>query len=294
MIENNNDKLIKLRSAIDEIDLKIIDLINQRMEIVSKVSEVKTLNNEKFFIKSSREADMIKNLTQKVEGKFSKLTIINIWRKLITMANMKEQILKIGIHNPHGIAEYEYLIREYFSQDVSIVNFDSVTNLIAEIEKASINIGVFLLPNQNNDFDKNDPNKNNWWINIANNRIGLKIYSKIPFIEFANKTTKKDVQLVLSAIKEAEKSKSDYTLLSLEVTDKTSKSEIITLLKNLNITFKILSFIKNSQFEGFHFYLIEIYGFYLQEDITIKNMTQSKIKPFIKIIGHYPEPIILN
>jgi chorismate mutase len=106
MTENQHNKnLQELRNEIDEIDQEIINLINRRMSIIPKVSEVKKNNNEKFFIKSSREADMIKNLIKKVENNSLKLAIINIWRKIITTANNCEQKLKIGIHNPSSQAE---------------------------------------------------------------------------------------------------------------------------------------------------------------------------------------------
>lgn len=294
----NNKNLQDLRNEIDEIDHEIINLINRRMSIIPKVSEIKKNNNEKFFIKSSREADMIKNLVKKVENNSLKLAVINIWRKIITNANNCEQKLKIGIHNPLSLVEYEYLVREFFSQEISITNFDSATNLIAEIEKSTINIGVFLLPKFENEFDKKDTTQKNWWINISNNRVGLKIYAKIPFFEFTSKINdhkKNDqLQLVLSAIKEAEPSGSDNTILSIEVSNSVSKSEIFSLFTNNNFNLKLLSCVKNSQFIGISLYLVEINGFFTENDLRIKQLSQDKIKPFIKVLGNYPLPIIID
>jgi chorismate mutase len=50
------------RSKIDVIDNKIINLLKSRMAIVARVAEFKKSNNYKFFIRSAREADMIKDL----------------------------------------------------------------------------------------------------------------------------------------------------------------------------------------------------------------------------------------
>ena len=295
MTENQHNKnLHELRAEIDEIDAQIISLIKRRMSIIPKVGEIKKNNGEKFFIKSSREIYMIKNLVKQVEGNFLKLTIANIWRKLITSANMEEQPLQIGIHNPSALSDYEYLVYEYFSQQVVITNFDSSTNLIAEMQKSAINIGVFLLPNPHEDFDKKDTIQKNWWINMANNNVGLKIYAKIPFVELRSQKNKKNLQLVLAAIKDAEPSESDFTLLSIEVTNEVSKTEIFSLFKDPSYNIKILSTVKNSQFIGISLYLIEIQGFYLEDDLVIKNLLQNKIKPFIKVIGHYPSAIVLD
>lgn len=296
MTENqHNKKLLELRNKIDEIDLKIIDLIDQRMSIIPEVSQLKKNNNESFFIKSSREADMIKKLVNKVNNKFLKLNIVNIWRKIITMSNMEEQVLKIGIHNPRNIVDYEYIVKEYFSQLVPVIHFDSATNLIAEMERGLINIGIFLLPTHDvEDFDKKDTPQENWWINIANNRIGLKIYTKIPFFEFLNDKNKNNFQLVATAIKEAEQSQNDFTILSFEASSDFSKSQLVSLLKDNGFNFKILKTVKNQYFQGVSFYLIELEGFYLADNLQLKELSLHKSKPFVKVLGHYPAPIIIE
>lgn len=296
MTENqHNKKLLELRNKIDEIDLKIIELIDQRMSIIPEVSQLKKNNNESFFIKSSREADMIKKLVNKVNNKFLKLNIVNIWRKIITMSNMEEQGLKIGIHNPRNIADYEYIVKEYFSQIVPVIHFDSATNLIAELERGLINIGIFLLPTQDvEDFDKKDTPQENWWINIANNRIGLKIYTKIPFFEFLNDKNKNNFQLVATAIKEAEQSEKDFTILSVETSSDFSKSQLVSLLKDSGFNFKILKTVKSQHFQGVPFYLIELEGFYLADNSKLKELSLHKSKPFVKVLGHYPAPIIID
>ena len=81
MSENQqNKKLALFREQIDEIDLKILNLLKDRMEIVKNVGELKKSYNEKFYIRANREADMIKNLVNLADDKFPKSTIINIWR----------------------------------------------------------------------------------------------------------------------------------------------------------------------------------------------------------------------
>ena len=295
MTENQHNKNIQiLRDEIDAIDKQIIELIKSRMLIIPRVSELKKNNDEKFYIKSAREADMIKNLVSKVEGSYLKQAVASIWRKIICVANMEEQVLKIGIHNPRSIADYEYLVKDHFLAQANISNFDSATNLIAEMQNGSINIGVFLLPSDNDDFDKKDSFQENWWINMANNQIGLKIYCKIPFVEFSSNKKMSNISLVATAIKSPEQSMQDSTIICLEANSQFSKSQIIALFKDNNLNAKILKSVKIQQLLGIVFYLIELDGFYLEGDINLKKLSQSNTKPFIKVLGHFPTPIILN
>lgn len=295
MTENQHNKNIQiLRDEIDAIDKQIIELIKSRMFIIPRVSEFKKNNDEKFYIKSAREADMIKNLVSKVEGSYLKQAVASIWRKIICVANMEEQVLKIGIHNPRSISDYEYLVKDHFLAQANISNFDSATNLIAEMQNGSINIGVFLLPSDNDDFDKKDSFQENWWINMANNQIGLKIYCKIPFVEFSSNKKMSNISLVATAIKSPEQSMQDSTIICLEANSQFSKSQIIALFKDNNLNAKILKSVKIQQLLGIVFYLIELDGFYLEGDINLKKLSQSNTKPFIKVLGHFPTPIILN
>ena len=295
MSENQqNKKLALFREQIDEIDLKILNLLKDRMAVIKDVGELKKSYNEKFYIRSNREADMIKNLVNLAEDKFPKSSIINIWRKIITTANMNEQALRIAIHNPRNITDYTYLVREYYNNDVPIINYDSANSVVAELENQQAQIGIFALPDSIDDFDKKEDTKENWWISLANNRIGLKIFAKIPFVEFAQKDKNSNsIQLVAVAIKEAEKSSCDKSLITIETSKEISKSAILSALKEVGLEGKILKSTQVMQFDGIKFHLIEIEGFYLENDAVFKKLSQSKIKPFIKVLGHFAQTILI-
>ena len=295
MSENQqNKKLALFREQIDEIDLKILNLLKDRMAVIKDVGELKKSYNEKFYIRSNREADMIKNLVNLAEDKFPKSSIINIWRKIITTANMNEQALRIAIHNPRNITDYTYLVREYYNNDVPIINYDSANSVVAELENQQAQIGIFALPDSIDDFDKKEDTKENWWISLANNRIGLKVFAKIPFVEFAQKDKNSNsIQLVATAIKEAEKSSCDKSLITIETSKEISKSAILSALKEVGLEGKILKSTQVMQFDGIKFHLIEIEGFYLENDAVFKKLSQSKIKPFIKVLGHFAQTILI-
>ena len=295
MSENQQNKTLALfREQIDEIDLKILNLLKDRMAVIKNVGDLKKSYNEKFYIRSNREADMIKNLVNLAENKFPKSAIINIWRKIITTANMNEQELRIAIHNPKNISDYTYLIREYYNNDVPIINYDSANSVVSDLENKNAQIGIFALPSSNDESDKKEDTKENWWISLANNRIGLKIFAKIPFVEFEQKDKNvNSIQLVATAIKEPEKSNSDNTIITIETSKEVSKSAILSALKEVELDGKILKSAQIIQFDGIKFHLIELKGFYLENDEILKKFSQTKIKPYIKVLGHFAQTILI-
>ena len=288
MENQQNNALPTLRQEIDSIDIQIVALLEERMKIINRVSAFKKNNNEKFFIKSAREADMIKNLI-KPDLAFPKATIAHIWRKIITAANMHEQALHIAIHNPKNLPDYDYLVKEYYSDIVPISNFDSATNVVAAIEKGDAQIGVFALP-------KNDSDNvgENWWISLANNRIGLKVFTKIPLLKkTADNKDSDNQELVAAAIKEPEESSSDNSLFYVELSNEISKSQLLSTLKEHQLNARILKSVKMPQVDSMIFYLLDIEGFIAENNPVMQKLKSTKIKPYIKVIGHYATPIII-
>jgi chorismate mutase / prephenate dehydratase len=277
--DSNQNQLLQLRKSIDEIDNQIINLLNQRMQVVSDVKDYKNSINETFFIKSAREADMIKNLLLKADKSIPQSTIVNIWRKIITSSNDFEQKLNITIHNPNQIADYKYLVKEYYGDFVPLTFHDSVNNVVGDIESGKAQIGIFALPD---DKHQNE----HWWINLANNQSGIKIFAKIPFIGESLH------QLVAVAKKEPEQSDNDCTLLSIELDKEFSRYQLEEALEKVGWKFKILHSVKINQIANINFYLVELDGFFIEKSTQISNFSQSNIKPFAKVLGHFAKPIV--
>ncbi|MFT6332998.1 MAG: chorismate mutase [Lentimonas sp.] len=253
MSQNNSkqDKLLQLRSKIDQIDDSLIDLINQRIAVVKEVGVYKESINDKFFVRSAREADMIKDLIRKSNPAIPQALIINIWRKMITCANVLEQNLQIALFNPDEIIDYQYLIKEYYGDFIAVKSFKNVQEVVDEIESGRSQIAIFALP---------EKQEINWWSNLMN-QDQLKIYALIPLVENSGK------KLVAAAIKAPEKSSEDFTLVVINSSEK--------LDENIG---KIL------QKDGDE-YLVQIDGFFeLASEI-------SSIYKNIKIIGHFAKPI---
>jgi chorismate mutase len=262
------------RSEIDIIDNKIINLLKSRMAVVAKVAEFKRKNNYKFFIRSAREADMIKDLQKKCDFSFPKSAIFDIWRKIISSSNFFEQKLKITIHNPKNIPDYFYLVRQYYGDFFPINSKKSAKNIISEINKNQIQIGVFAL--------KQETNNQSWWEIISNSKSEVKIFALIAKANSKEKTTHAQNDLFLVASKEAEKSKQDNSLLTLKISKDISQNKILSILKKARLSAKILD-------SKDLIYLIEIKGFYTnssQEILALKGNFDPKAK--IKIIGNYP------
>ncbi len=271
------DKLLQFRQNIDQIDFEILDLLIKRADIVKDVKELKEQNNDKFFVKSAREADMIRNLIKKAEGKIPDQLILNIWRKIISFSNYFEQKINIALHNPMKNPEFERILRSYYNDYIPITEIDNPATIFKDLEQGKFQIAYFALPKD----DEEQYNK--WWINLANNQSGIRVFVKIPL--FKNGF---EYDLVGIAIKDDEQSDHDKSLLVIEQSKEFSYSNLEKLLTETFPDFKILKCCDSDLNKNDRFYLVEIAQFIKNDDEKLKLLNSSKSKPFSRILGVYP------
>lgn len=275
-------QLLEYRRQIDEIDEKIIDLLKSRMEIVGNVKKFKEKTADQLFIKSAREATIIKNLVEKIGNSIPKSVIVTIWRKIITSANFLEQNIKIGLYNSQNSPENFYLTQEYYGDFIEIINFENLEEIFAQIAKNNIQLAVFALPK-----NSHENQQNNWWIELANQKNALKIFAKFPFIKYEKNQNLDKNNLVVLGIKEAEESGDDKTILVVKLNENIAEKSLRETLEELKFSAKIIA---NSEQN----YLVEIDGFFKENHEKIQLLQNHKLQPKLKIVGHYPNPIIVK
>ncbi len=296
-ITTENEEILTIRKDIDNLDNSLLELLQKRMNLIAKVAKIKSSNNDKFFIRSAREADMIKNLTNNLPNSLPKSTIVNIWRRIITTANMYEQPIKIGIHNPKNLFEYEYVVRSYYGDIIPIINFDSTNSVVAALEKGEVQIGIFALPTKSFEDGENISDRNlkeNWWASLANNKLGIKIFAKLPFTENEDSKQNHLQPLVAVAIKPAEQSQEDKTLLYVEIDSEINEAKLSQELQQSGLSAKIIRFIRLSKIDHVTFCLVEVNGFIDESSSQLQQFHKSPIKPYSKVLGHYPTTILIK
>ena len=103
----DNQKLETLRGDINSLDDKILDLLKQRAEIVTEIGEQKKSKIDIVDIK--REQKVLDRLLENSQIKYSKDSIVRIWREIFQastklqennspLINTKRSINSINIH----------------------------------------------------------------------------------------------------------------------------------------------------------------------------------------------------
>ncbi|PNV79030.1 MAG: prephenate dehydratase [Dictyoglomus turgidum] len=139
------EDLEKLRKEIDEIDKKILELINKRASLALEIGRIKKENNISYF-DPLREKEILERLEKLNNGPLSSEAIINIFRDIISYIREIEKELKIGFLGPEGTFTHQAALK-FFGKGGNFIPFPTVENVFQAMENNEIDYGVVPIEN---------------------------------------------------------------------------------------------------------------------------------------------------
>ena len=226
---NNNEinPLSLIRKKIDRIDNKIHDLIMTRAELVSDVVKEKRSENFKDIViyRPAREHEILVRLIKRHKGNISLISLISIWRNLISTYISIQGELKLIFTN-----NIDNIVNSHFTSEIKKIKKNNSTSCLKGLIENKAHIAILPFPNKYND----------WWSKL-NNFKGINIVGSLSE-GFYGKTS----ALILSKQK-IEYSSNNVALYTLKINSKNTKaySEFISS-KGYNLICKKLLSAKKS------------------------------------------------
>lgn len=226
---NNNEinPLSLIRKKIDRIDNKIHDLIMTRAELVSDVVKEKRSENFKDIViyRPAREHEILVRLIKRHKGNISLISLISIWRNLISTYISIQGELKLTFTD-----NIDNIVNSHFTSEIRKIKRNNTTSCLKGLIENKAHIAILPFPNKYND----------WWSKL-NNFKGINIVGSLSE-GFYGKTS----ALILSKQK-IEYSSNNVALYTLKINSKNTKvySEFISS-KGYNLICKKLLSAKKS------------------------------------------------
>ena len=98
MSDNN---LLGFRQAIDEVDAKILELLNERANLAIQVGHVKAQTNAPVF-RPEREAQVLRGVAERNPGPLNNLDIQLIFREIMSACRALERRVVVAFLGPIG------------------------------------------------------------------------------------------------------------------------------------------------------------------------------------------------
>ncbi len=140
-------KLQGLRQQIDTLDDQILDLLNQRAEVVVAVGQSKQKSQGEYYV-PSREKAIYERLMARNQGPFPNEGIRRVFREIISASLSLEQPLKVAFLGPQATYTYVAAMQQ-FGLSAQLVPLKGISSIFEEVSRGRASYGVVPVENSN-------------------------------------------------------------------------------------------------------------------------------------------------
>jgi chorismate mutase / prephenate dehydratase len=138
-------ELEALRSRIDQVDRRLVELLNERARIVVEVGQFKRDSGSPIYA-PHREAAVLKQAIERSDGPLPDRTIEGVYRELMSGSFALEQPLRIGYLGPAGSFSHQAAVAQ-FGSSVSFENLHAIEGVFTEVRRGHVDYGLAPIEN---------------------------------------------------------------------------------------------------------------------------------------------------
>jgi len=143
--EQPKESLDELRQSIDQLDGKLLELLNQRAKVVQKVGYYKNKNAVDFYI-PSREKAIYDRLTAKNSGPLGAEAVRSVFREIISSCRALETQLTVSYLGPEG-SFHHLAAQTHFGRGAHFHPVETISDVFHEVERNRTNYGIVAIEN---------------------------------------------------------------------------------------------------------------------------------------------------
>lgn len=137
--------LAPLRKRIDELDRRIIDLLNDRASVVIEIGHVKRGGASPVYA-PDREQQVLAQVRRYNKGPLPDSCVTAVWRELMSGSFALERPLRVGYLGPPGSFSHLAAKRK-FGSSVEYDDLDDIGAVFEEVERGHIDLGLVPIEN---------------------------------------------------------------------------------------------------------------------------------------------------
>lgn len=146
----SDKQLAELRKQIDELDSRILDLINQRARCAQEVADVKlsTLadDEEAIFYRPEREAQVLTRIMESNPGPLSNEEVARLFREIMSACLALEKPTTVAYLGPEGTFTQQASLK-HFGHSSVVRPMSTIDQVFREVEAGAVDYGVVPVEN---------------------------------------------------------------------------------------------------------------------------------------------------
>ncbi|RKZ92662.1 MAG: prephenate dehydratase [Candidatus Parabeggiatoa sp. nov. 1] len=136
-----------IRTKIDQLDVKIQELITQRAHLANKVAQAKHADEENpLFYRPEREAEVLRNVITRNQGPLTNDTLTHIFREIMSGCLALQKPIKIAFLGPAGTYT-QAAVCKHFGHTAQQIPLQTIDEVFREVEAGTAHYGVVPVEN---------------------------------------------------------------------------------------------------------------------------------------------------
>jgi len=137
--------LDELRKRIDEIDSRLLKLLNERARVVVEIGKLKNKADTPVYA-PDREKEILEKIIKANKGPLPDKALLAIWREMMSGSLVLERPLRIGYLGPAGSFSHTAAMLK-FGQSVEYEPLTDIVSIFDEVSKGHCNLGIVPIEN---------------------------------------------------------------------------------------------------------------------------------------------------
>jgi len=134
-----------LRQKIDQVDEKIVELLNQRATLAQKIGQTKNRASEKVYV-PNREKEIFQRIATLNSGPLPTGAVRSIYREILSASRSLEGPLEVAYFGPEATFTH-MAAREKFGSSTVFVPVATIADIFQEVSQGRVHYGVVPIEN---------------------------------------------------------------------------------------------------------------------------------------------------
>ena len=169
----NPDKqaLADVRAQIYRLDAALHDILRDRAELIEQARKLK--GKQHIYIRPGREAQMVRALLARPQGRLPEGLVVRLWREMISGFTLMEGAIKVAVYAPEKGADLWDHARDFYGAFTPLAEMPSATAAIKAVQAGKAQVAVVPPPAAGG--------KDEWWPLLAGDRKNvLTVFASLP------------------------------------------------------------------------------------------------------------------
>jgi chorismate mutase/prephenate dehydratase len=133
------------RSRINDLDRKLLDLLDQRAEAALQIGDLKRRKDLPPYV-PEREAEVVDRLVDLNRGAFPASSVRAVWREIISACRALERPLPVGYLGPQGTFAHQAALQR-FGHSAELIPTRTIADVFEEVERGRVEFGIVPVEN---------------------------------------------------------------------------------------------------------------------------------------------------